>query len=72
MTALTGNPIPPAPPSADWLAQQIAAQEQAVNLVLAQMTATEIYQAYMREVGVLNKLREWQQAAQLQQQREQA
>lgn len=58
-------PQPYVPP-ADWLAQQIAAQEQVVNALVGQLTSTELYQSVTREQGVLNKLREWQTAAQKQ------
>ena len=64
-TALNNGHInEPVLPPAAWLEAEIVKQEQVVNNALAQVTATEVYQAYMREQGALNKLREWQQAAQ--------
>lgn len=49
--------------SAAWWKEQIAAQQHKVNAALAAVTASDIYQAYMQELGALNWLKRQQEAA---------
>lgn len=49
--------------SVAWWEAQIAAQQHKVNTALAAVTASDIYQAYMQEVGALNWLKRQQAAA---------